>query len=196
MEDRIKASFEESFNLLKDFCDHPENFKKTFEVSNLIAEAFTKHNKVIIAGNGGSACDAMHFGQEFTGRFRKDRKSLPVISLTDPAHITAVANDTGFDQVFVRGIEAYGQKGDIFIGLSTSGNSPNVIKAVETARKMGLKTVALLGKDGGKLKGKADYEFIIPGKTADKAQEMHMTILHIIIEGVEQLLFPGNYALS
>ena len=196
MEDRIKASFQESLNLFKKFCDHEENFKKTLKISRLIANAFNTYNKVIIAGNGGSACDAMHFSQEFTGRFRKDRKSLPVISLTDPAHITAVANDTGFDQVFVRGIESYGQKGDIFIGLSTSGNSPNVIQAVEMARIMGLTTVALLGKDGGKLKGKADYEFIIPGKTADKAQEMHMTILHIIIEGVERLLFPENYAPS
>jgi D-sedoheptulose 7-phosphate isomerase len=193
MEDRIKASFEESLNLLKDFCDHQENFKKTLEISKLIANAFKKDNKVIIAGNGGSACDAIHFAQEFTGRFRKDRKSLPVISLTDPAHITAVANDLGFENVFSRGIEAYGQKGDIFIGLSTSGNSLNVLKAVEIARKKGLKTIALLGRDGGQLKGKADFEFIIPGKTADKVQEVHMTILHIIIEGVERLLFPENY---
>jgi D-sedoheptulose 7-phosphate isomerase len=194
MEDRIKASFEESLRLLKDFCDYPENFKKTLEISKLIADAFAKNKKVVIAGNGGSACDAMHFAQEFTGRFRSDRKSLPVISLTDPAHLTAVANDTGFDRVFARGVEAFGQKGDIFIGLSTSGNSPNIIKAVETARQKGLKTVAFLGRDGGNLKGAADFEFIIPGQTADKAQEIHMTILHIIIEGVERLLFPENYA--
>jgi len=193
MEDLIKSSYLDSLKILSDFCANPENFKKTNEISELIANAFKKNSKVIIAGNGGSACDAMHFTQEFTGRFRKDRKSLPVIGLTDPAHITAVANDLGFDQVFVRGVEAFGQKGDIFIGISTSGNSPNVIKAVEMARQNGLMTVTLLGKDGGKLKGMADFEFIIPGRTADKAQEVHMTILHIIIEGVERLLFPENY---
>ncbi len=194
MEDRIKASYEESLKLLKDFCAHEENFAKTLELSRVIAGAFKKNNKVIIAGNGGSACDAMHFTQEFTGRFRKDRKSLPVIGLTDPAHITAVANDSGFDQVFSRGIEAFGRTGDVFIGMSTSGNSPNIINAIETARRQGLTTVALLGKDGGKLKGSADFEFIIPGKTADKAQEIHMTILHIVIEGVERIMFPENYA--
>jgi D-sedoheptulose 7-phosphate isomerase len=193
MDDQIKSSFLESLKILGDFCANPENFKKTSQISKVIADTFKEGKKVIIAGNGGSACDAMHFTEEFTGRFRKDRKSLPVIGLTDPAHITAVANDWGFDRVFARGVEAYGQKGDIFIGLSTSGNSPNVIKAIETARKNGLVTLTLLGKDGGKLKGMADFEFIIPGKTADKAQEVHMTILHIIIEGVERILFPENY---
>jgi D-sedoheptulose 7-phosphate isomerase len=190
----IKSSFEESLQILTDFCSHSENFKKAFEISKLIADAFNKNNKVIIAGNGGSACDAMHFAEEFTGKFRKDRKALPVIGLTDPAHITAVANDSAFDKVFVRGVEAFGQKGDIFIGISTSGNSPNVISAIETAGQKGLLTIALLGRDGGKLKGKADFEFIVPGKTADRAQEVHMTILHVIIEGVERILFPENYS--
>jgi D-sedoheptulose 7-phosphate isomerase len=194
MEDLIKSSYLESLKILSDFCANPDNFKRTDEIAEMIAATFRRGGKVIIAGNGGSACDAMHFAEEFTGRFRNDRKALPVIGLNDPAHITAVANDWGFDRIFARGVEAYGQRGDAFIGISTSGNSQNVIKAVETAHKIGLTTIALLGKDGGKLKGTADFEFIIPAHTADKAQEVHMTILHIIIEGVERILFPENYA--
>jgi D-sedoheptulose 7-phosphate isomerase len=193
MQDHIKISFFESLTILRDFCSNEDHLKTTAQCVALIAECFQRNNKVIIAGNGGSACDAMHFAEEFTGKFRDDRKPLPVIGLTDPAHITACANDFGFEFVFARSIEAFGQKGDIFIGLSTSGNSPNIIKAMESSQKKGLKTIALLGRDGGKLLGQADYEFIVPAKTSDRAQEVHMTILHIIIEGVERQLFPENY---
>ena len=135
----------------------------------------------------------MHFIEEFTGRFRKERRALPAISISDPSHITCVANDYGFDYIFSKGVEAYGQEEDMFIGISTSGNSTNVIKAVEEAKNKGLTTCALLGKDGGKLKGMCDYEFIVPGKTSDRVQEIHMMILHIIIEGVERIMFPENY---
>lgn len=135
----------------------------------------------------------MHFAEEFTGRFRKERPALPAISLSDSSHITCVGNDYGFDYIFSKGVEAFGQEGDMFFGISTSGNSPNVIEAVKEAKKRGLKTVALLGKDGGKLKGMCDYEFIIPGETSDRIQEIHMMILHVIIEGVERILFPENY---
>jgi D-sedoheptulose 7-phosphate isomerase len=135
----------------------------------------------------------MHFAEEFTGKFRSDRKSLPVIALTDPAHITAVGNDFGFERVFSRGVEAHGKKGDVFIGISTSGNSPNIIKALEKSFDMEIKTVALLGKGGGLIRGKCHYEFIVPGATSDRVQEVHMTILHIIIEGTERVLFPENY---
>lgn len=149
--------------------------------------------KSLIAGNGGSNCDAMHFAEEFTGRFRKDRKALPSISISDSSHITCVGNDYGFDFIFAKGVEAFGQEGDFFFGISTSGNSKNIIEAVKSAKERNLKTVALLGKDGGKLKGACDYEFIIPGETSDRIQEVHMMILHIIIEGVERILFPENY---
>lgn len=158
-----------------------------------MAEVFRNKGKVLICGNGGSNCDAMHFAEEFTGRFRKERPALPAISLSDSSHITCVGNDYGFDYIFSKGVEAYGQEGDFFIGISTSGNSPNVIEAVKTAKERKLKTLALLGKDGGKLKGMCDYEFIIPGETSDRIQEIHMMILHIIIEGVERILFPENY---
>ncbi|MGE5557264.1 MAG: D-sedoheptulose 7-phosphate isomerase [Bacillota bacterium] len=169
------------------------NIEKTCRISQAIAETFRSGNKVMIAGNGGSACDAMHFAEEFTGRFRKDRKALPALSFADPSHITCVGNDYGFDEVFARNVEAYGRQGDIFIGISTSGNSVNIIRAVEKCWEIGVKTIGFLGKDGGKLKGACDWEFILPGKTSDRIQEVHMTILHIIIEGVERILFPENY---
>ena len=148
---------------------------------------------MLICGNGGSNCDALHFAEEFTGRFRGNRRALPAISLSDSSHITCVGNDFGFDEIFARGVEAYGREGDLFVGLSTSGNSANVIRAVEEAKKLGMTTCVLLGKDGGTLKGMCDYEFIIPGKTSDRIQEIHMMILHIIIEGVERIMFPENY---
>ena len=135
----------------------------------------------------------MHFAEEFTGRFRKDRKSLPSISLSDSSHITCVGNDYGFDFIFSKGVEAFGNEGDFFFGISTSGNSKNIIEAVKQAKLKKLKTVALLGKDGGELKGTCDYEFIVEGETSDRIQEVHMIILHIIIEGVERHLFPQNY---
>ncbi|MBN1295096.1 MAG: SIS domain-containing protein [Candidatus Latescibacteria bacterium] len=190
---KIRESYLESQFIINEFCTMPENFEKSFEISQLLVETFNNNGKIMIAGNGGSACDAMHFSEEFTGRFRKDRKPLPVISFTDPAHITAVSNDFGFEEVFTKSIEAFGKKGDVFIGLSTSGNSPNILKAVEKCGNIGITTIGLLGRDGGKMKHQCDYELIIPGKSADKVQEMHMIILHIIIEGVERIMFPENY---
>lgn len=186
-----------SYEILKDMLDkfivmEREN-KHTEAVAKDLAEIFQTGNKVLIAGNGGSNCDALHFAEEFTGRFRKDRRALPAIAISDSSHITCVGNDYGFDYIFSRGVEAYGKEGDMFIGISTSGNSSNIIKAVEAAKKLNMKTVLLLGKDGGKLKGTADYEFVIEGETSDRIQEIHMMILHIIIEGVEKIMFPENY---
>lgn len=186
-------SYKTEFLLLKDFIEKEEKEKTTEKIAHELAEVFQKGNKVMICGNGGSNCDAMHFAEEFTGRFRKERRALPAIAISDSSHITCVGNDYGFDYIFSKGVEAYGKQGDMFIGISTSGNSENVIKAVELAKSMGMKTVSLLGKDGGKLKGMCDYEFIIPGETSDRIQEIHMMILHIIIEGVERIMFPENY---
>ncbi|MCX3066347.1 MAG: D-sedoheptulose 7-phosphate isomerase [Cetobacterium sp.] len=186
-------SYKITASLLENFIKEEAEKKETEKVAKDLANIFQLGNKVLICGNGGSNCDALHFAEEFTGRFRKDRRALPAISLSDSSHITCVGNDYGFDYIFSRGVEAYGKEGDMFIGISTSGNSANVIKAVEIAKKMGLKTCVLLGKDGGKLKGMCDYEFIIPGNTSDRIQEIHMMILHIIIEGVEKIMFPENY---
>jgi D-sedoheptulose 7-phosphate isomerase len=160
-----------------------------------LAHTFSNGHKVIIAGNGGSLCDASHFAEELTGFFRGYRRALPAISLSEPAHITCTGNDIGFEWIFARGVEAYGKPGDVFVGLTTSGNSVNMIKAFETADQMGLKTIAFLGKEGGKLKGFADYELIINGfSTSDRIQEAHMAAIHLIIEQVEELLFPSNNA--
>lgn len=186
-------SYKIELELLHKFIEEEEQRGETERVAKALAETFAQKKKALICGNGGSNCDAMHFAEEFTGRFRKERPALPAISLSDSSHITCVGNDYGFDYIFSKGVEAFGQEGDMFFGISTSGNSPNVIEAVKEAKKRGLKTVALLGKDGGKLKGMCDYEFIIPGETSDRIQEIHMMILHVIIEGVERILFPENY---
>ncbi len=186
-------SYKTEFLLLKDFIEKEEKEKITEKIAHELAEIFKAGNKVMICGNGGSNCDALHFAEEFTGRFRKERRALPAIAISDSSHITCVGNDYGFDYIFSKGVEAYGKEGDMLIGISTSGNSGNVIKAMELAKSMGIKTVSLLGKDGGKLKGMCDYEFIIPGETSDRIQEIHMMILHIIIEGVERIMFPENY---
>lgn len=186
-------SYKTEYELLRNFIEQEEKEEKTEKVAKDLAEVFTNGNKVLICGNGGSNCDALHFAEEFTGRFRKERRALPAIAISDSSHITCVGNDYGFDYIFSKGVEAYGKEGDMFIGISTSGNSGNVIKAVEKAKELGMKTVALLGKDGGKLKGMCDYEFIIPGETSDRIQEIHMMILHIVIEGVERIMFPENY---
>ena len=165
LKENIRNSYLTAFETVKNFVENDENIERTTKISEELAEAYRNGKKSLIAGNGGSNCDAMHFAEEFTGRFRKDSK----------------------------GVEAFGQEGDFFFGISTSGNSQNIIEAVKVAKEKGLKTVALLGKDGGKLKGECDYEFIIPGETSDRIQEVHMIILHIIIEGVERILFPENY---
>lgn len=193
LKENIRKSYLTAFETVKAFVENEENIEKTEKISQELALAYKNGKKSLIAGNGGSNCDAMHFAEEFTGRFRKDRRALPSISISDSSHITCVGNDYGFDFVFAKGVEAFGQEGDFFFGISTSGNSKNIIEAVKLAKERNLKTVALLGKDGGKLKGVCDYEFIIPGETSDRIQEVHMMILHIIIEGVERILFPENY---
>ena len=155
-----------------------------------IAKAFQNGNKILIAGNGGSLCDAMHFAEELTGQFRTKRAALPAIALADPSHMSCVANDMGFEAVFSRGVEAFGKSGDVFVALTTSGNSANLIAAANQAKEQGLYTIAFLGKTGGKMKGLCDLEWIVSGFTySDRVQEAHMAAIHIIIEMVEQHLF-------
>ena len=160
------------------------------DAANLIANCYQTGNKVIVAGNGGSLCDAAHFAEELTGRFRQERRALPAIALSEPGHITCVGNDMGFDRIFARGVEAFGQEGDVFVALTTSGNSANLVRAVETAQDRGLDTICFLGKTGGELKGKGTLEWIVSGFTySDRVQEAHMAAIHIIIEMVERVLF-------
>lgn len=189
----LLKSYETLAEILGKFIETEKKNNTTEKVAKTLAEVFANGNKVLICGNGGSNCDALHFAEEFTGRFRKERRALPAIAISDSSHITCVGNDYGFDSIFSKGVEAFGKTGDMFIGISTSGNSENVIKAMELAKSMGLITVGMLGKDGGKLKGKSDYEFIVQGDTSDRIQEVQMAILHIIIEGVERIMFPENY---
>ena len=191
--EHIKNSYFAAYETVKKFVENSENIERTVKISEELAEAYRNGKKSLIAGNGGSNCDAMHFAEEFTGRFRKDRRALPSISISDSSHITCVGNDYGFNFIFGKGVEAFGQEGDFFFGISTSGNSQNIVEAVKIAKEKGLKTVGLLGKDGGKLKGVCDYEFIVQAETTDRIQEVHMMILHIVIEGVERILFPENY---
>lgn len=192
MRNLIQSSFTNAGRTLKAFLQEEGNFRTIESIALLIAYSFRKGGKVIIFGNGGSMCDAMHFAEELTGKFRDDRPALPAIALSDPSHLTCVANDYGFEQVFSRGVEAYGKPGDVVIGISTSGNSVNVIYALETAKTLGCSTIALLGKSGGKLRGFCDYELLVHADTTDRIQELHTTILHILIECIEHQLLTTN----
>lgn len=153
-----------------------------------MAEALRNGNKLLAVGNGGSCCDAMHFCEELTGRFRDERAPLAAIACTDPGHLTCVANDYGYDEVFSRWVRVLGRPGDVIVLLSTSGNSTNIIRASEAAVDVGITRVSLLGKSGGALAGTCEHEWIVPGETADRIQEIHMLILHTLIEGIERSL--------
>lgn len=190
MKSLIQKSVKDSIEALTQL-EHPRALLFIEKAAEMVAHAFTKGNKVIAAGNGGSLCDAAHLAEEFTGFYRQYRRALPAIALTDGGHITCTANDLGFEWIFSRGVEALGKPGDVFIGLTTSGNSLNIIHAFDAAKKIGLQTIAFLGKGGGKLASVADLELCINGfATSDRIQEAHMTALHIIIEIVEYKLFP------
>ncbi len=190
----IRKSYQDSLLYLQNFISDEKNLTKTKAVAEKLAKILKSGGKAISCGNGGSMCDAMHFAEEFTGRFCKDRPALPAIALSDPSYLTCVGNDYGFEQVFARGVAAYGQKNDMLIAISTSGNSANVLAAVHEARRRGIYCVGLLGKDGGVLLDLCDVSFLIPATTSDRVQEVHMVVLHIIIQEVERILYPQNYA--
>jgi D-sedoheptulose 7-phosphate isomerase len=196
MKDKILNSVESAIRAT-DQLKLPATLIFIEKAAQMLAKAFSEGNKILIAGNGGSLCDAAHFAEELTGNFRHYRQALPAIALTDPGHITCVANDMGYEWIFSRGVEAYGKPGDIFIGLSTSGNSLNMINAFETAKKMELSTISFLGKGGGKLKNVSDLELCINEfTTSDRIQEAHMAAIHIIIEMIEHILFPEKELVS
>ncbi len=192
--DPIFQSLVDARDEIDAFLADPANVERIHRVARMLATRFQAGHKALICGNGGSACDAMHFAEEFTGRYRADRAPLPVMALTDPGHITCTANDFGFEHVFSRAVECFARPGDVLFVLSTSGNSPNILRAAETAAARGATTVALLGKGGGALKGRCEHEWIAPGRTADRIQEVHMLVLHVLIEAVERIMFPQNYA--
>lgn len=191
--DSIRASLAASRDTLAAFIEDPANLQVMDDMAEELAACFRRGNKVLSCGNGGSACDAIHFAEELTGRFKGDRKALPVIALLEGANITCIANDYGFESIFSRGVEAYGKPGDILLAISTSGNSANVVKAVETARAQGLIVHLFLGKDGGRLSGRGDAQIHVKSLDTERIQEVHMVVLHILIEALERRLFPENY---
>ena len=185
LKSEIKKQFEEAQLILSQF-QNTENFEKIEAAIEMMCTALKAGNKIISCGNGGSMCDAMHFAEELSGRFRNNRRGLAAVSISDPSHISCVANDFGYDFVFSRYIEAIGQSGDVLLGISTSGSSKNVILAVVEAKKKGMKTLVLTGKDGGKLAELADLEIRAPySEFADRAQEIHIKIIHNFILGIE-----------
>ena len=178
----------ESLQVLEQFIKRPDTAALIEKAIAMCADCIKSGGKVISAGNGGSMCDAQHFAEELTGRYRGDRKALPAIAICDPSHLTCVGNDYGFDYVFSRFVEGMGQRGDVFLGISTSGNSSNIIEACKVASSKGMKTICLLGKNGGKLKDLCDLPLIVPHEGfADRIQEVHTMIIHIMIRGIEKL---------
>ena len=187
MQPRIRQWFEESAETkLKFVANHADRIQ---QVANLLVETFRRGRKVLLFGNGGSAMDASHIAAEFVGRYRRERDPLPALALcADQANLTCIANDYDFSDVFARQVAALGQRGDVAVAISTSGNSPNVLKAVETARTHGLITIGWTGGNGGKLLARVDYAFVVPSTVVARIQETHITLGHVLCELVDEAL--------
>lgn len=183
--EQIADQFSEANEILQKF-NNSENHKKIADAAAIMASSVKNGGKIISCGNGGSMCDAMHFAEELTGRFRNDRGSIPAISISDPSHISCVGNDYGFEFIFSRFVEGMGNEGDVLLAISTSGNSVNVVNAISAARKKGMKVIGLTGKDGGKMADLCDVEIRAPHSAyADRAQEIHIKVIHSLILSIE-----------
>ncbi|MEI2266434.1 D-sedoheptulose 7-phosphate isomerase [Erwinia sp. CGal63] len=186
-QDIIRAELSEAQDTLNNFLSDEANIHAIQRAAVLLADSFKAGGKVLSCGNGGSHCDAMHFAEELTGRYRDNRPGYPAIAISDVSHISCVGNDFGYDHIFSRYVEAVGRAGDVLLGISTSGNSANVMKAVEAARAQGMKVITLTGKDGGKMAGGADVEIRVPHfGYADRIQEIHIKVIHILILLIEK----------
>ncbi|MDE3049848.1 MAG: D-sedoheptulose 7-phosphate isomerase [Nitrospirota bacterium] len=187
MKELVLSAFADSATVKQQFAR--EHADRIVQVAKLIATAFRDGHKVLLFGNGGSATDAAHLAAEFVGRYKRERAPLPAIALaTDIAAITCIANDYGYDELFARQVRAHGRKGDLAVAISTSGNSPNVLKGAAAARECGLTTIAWTGANGGKLAGLVDYPFVVPSTVTSRIQESHITLGHILCELVEEQL--------
>lgn len=185
----ISQELKEAQTVLDNFLGDPEQIEKIEKAAGLMAEAIIHNGKILSCGNGGSHCDAMHFAEELTGRYRDNRRALPAIAISDVSHLSCVSNDFGYEYVFSRYIEALGQPGDVLLGLSTSGNSANIIRAAEAAKAKGMKVIIMSGKDGGKLAGVADIEIRVPHfGYADRIQEIHIKVIHIFMLLIEKMV--------
>ncbi|MBW6481971.1 MAG: D-sedoheptulose 7-phosphate isomerase [Vicingaceae bacterium] len=183
----IKNNFLEAKQILDHFINDETNLEKIALAGDLIITSFANNGKVFSCGNGGSMCDAMHFAEELTGRFRENRIPLPAIAISDASHISCVGNDYGYDEIFSRYLQALGNNGDILLAISTSGNSINVIKAAQMAKEKGMKVIGLTGKNGGKLAALCDVEIRVPfDGYADRIQEIHIKIIHSLIHYIEE----------
>jgi D-sedoheptulose 7-phosphate isomerase len=189
MLDIISQELNEAQLVLQNFLSDEKNIADIEAAARLMADAIQNGGKILSCGNGGSHCDAMHFAEELSGRYRENRRALPAIAISDVSHISCVSNDYGYEYVFSRFIEGLGNQGDVLLGISTSGNSGNIINAVEAARKKGMKVIILSGKDGGKLADKADIEVRVPHfGYADRIQEIHIKVIHIFILLIEKMV--------
>ncbi|PID92661.1 MAG: phosphoheptose isomerase [Bacteroidetes bacterium] len=189
MKTSINASLEEARRVLDDFMSDAAKIEAIEGAAQLMLASIRKGGKIISCGNGGSMTDAMHFAEELSGVFRHKRPALPALSISDPSHLSCVANDCGFETVFSRYVEGLGMSGDLLLAISTSGNSPNILNAATAAREKGMKVVALTGKDGGKLASMSDVEIRVSGgRYSDRIQELHIKVLHILVQLIEEQL--------
>lgn len=190
---QIRAALEEAREGLESLITNEQMLGKVAEAANLMISSLKQDGKVMSCGNGGSLCDAMHFAEELSGRFRKDRPALAAMSLADPSHMSCVGNDYGYDCVFSRFVEAIGKKGDVLLAITTSGTSKNVVKAAQAAKAKGIKVVALTGKPDTPICELADVAVITPaGRFADRVQELHIKVIHILIELIEAAMAEQN----
>jgi len=184
--ERIKSHFTEAAAVLSAFMDDANNITQIVKAGDTMVECLKNGGKIMSCGNGGSHCDAMHFAEELSGRYRDNRPALAAMAITDVSHMSCVGNDYGFEFVFSRMVEALGREGDVLLAISTSGHSPNILRACESAKEKGMKIVALTGKDGGKLAALADIEIRAPHTPyADRAQEIHIKVIHALIDLIE-----------
>ena len=182
-------NFNEAVDILKEFMSDEKNWEKLENAGQLMLKSIRSGGKIITCGNGGSMCDAMHFAEELTGRFRENRQAIPAIAISDPAHISCTANDFGYDYIFSRFIEGVGNKDDVLFAISTSGNSANVINAIYAAKEKGMKVIGLTGKNGGKMAGVCDVVISTPeAKFSDRIQEIHIKVIHSLIHFLEEEL--------